>query len=217
MIRLFLPLAGLPLAATLLAGPVSAQSPGSEDHGRRLDFDGPYVGISIGLHNMIGGALVNGVDYLAQDSRPAIVLFGGWRTEFNNGLVLGLEGGFGFEDGDLHLNDFASGLSVDYRNNFQVRYGGQIGWRTSDSSLVFAYLSETKRDFDVSGSGPGGSFSQHDGQGLLRYGVGVDFDIGGPINLRTTIGSSRADFGDRPLNYKPDTPIDFELSVFSHL
>jgi hypothetical protein len=142
------------------------------------------------------------------------MLFAGWRTEFDNGFVLGLEGGIGFEDGDLRLDD-PSGLSIDYRNNFQLRYGGQVGWRTSDRSLVFAYLSETKRDFDVSGSGPGGSFTQTDGQGLLRYGLGVDYDLGGPFDLRATIGSSRADFGDRPLNRKPDKPIDFEVGLVS--
>jgi hypothetical protein len=200
--------------AAMLAGTATAQSPGADDRGRRLAFDGPYVGISIGLHNIIGGALVGGVDFLAQDSRPAIMLFAGWRTEFDNGFVLGLEGGIGFEDGDLRLDD-PSGLSIDYRNNFQLRYGGQVGWRTSDRSLVFAYLSETKRDFDVSGSGPGGSFTQTDGQGLLRYGLGVDYDLRGPFDLRATIGSSRADFGYRPLNRKPDKPIDFEVGLVS--
>lgn len=205
-------IATLALAA---AGTAAAQPTAPDNATSGLSFDGPYVGVSIGLHNVIGGSLVNGTDYLAQESRPAIVFFGGWRTEFDNGLVLGLEGGFGFEDGDLHLDDAASGLSIDYSNNFQIRYGGQIGWRLNDDSLVFAYLSETKRDFEVSGSGPGGSFTQSDGQGLLRYGLGMDIDVGGPFLLRGTIGSSRADFGDRPLNMKPDNPIDLELSALS--
>jgi opacity protein-like surface antigen len=205
-------LAALALAAT---GTAAAQPTAPENSTNGLSFDGPYIGISIGLHNVIGGSLVNGIDYLAQDSRPAVVLFGGWRTEFDNGLVLGLEGGFGFENGDLRLDDTASGLAIDYSNNFQFRYGGQIGWRLNDDSLVFAYVSETKRDFDVSGSGPGGSFTQSDEQGLLRYGLGLDVDLGGPFLLRGTIGSSRADFGDRQLNRQPDHPIDVELSALS--
>lgn len=196
------------------AGTATAQPTAPENSPRGLAFDGPYIGISIGLHNVIGGSLVGGVDYLAQDTRPAIMFFGGWRKEFDNGFVLGLEGGFGFEDGDLHLDD-PSGLAIDYSNNFQFRYGGQIGWRLNDDSLVFAYLSETKRDFDVAGTGPGGAFTQTDKQGLLRYGLGVDVDLGGPFLLRGTVGSSRADFGDRPLNRKPDNPIDVELSALS--
>lgn len=205
----------LAAATMMLAGTAAAQPISPDNSTRGLSFDGPYIGISIGLHNVIGGSLVNGTDYLAQDSRPAIVFFGGWRTEFDNGLVLGLEGGFGFEDGDLHLDDAASGLAIDYSNNFQFRYGGQIGWRLNDDSLIFAYLSETKRDFDVSGAGPGGSFTQTDKQGLLRYGLGVDIDVGGPFLLRGTVGSSRADFGERLLNTKPDNPIDLELSALS--
>jgi hypothetical protein len=205
------------VAATtlMLAGTAAAQTTSHDNSTRGLAFDGPYIGVSIGLHNVIGGSLVGGVDYLAQDTRPAVVLFGGWRTEFGSGLVLGLEGGFGFEDGDLRLEDSASGLAIDYSNNFQFRYGGQIGWRIDDRNLVFAYLSETKRDFDVAGSGPGGSFAQKDSQGLLRYGLGIDMDLGGPALLRGTVGSSRADFGDRQLNREPDSPIDVELSALS--
>jgi hypothetical protein len=183
--------------------------------GRGASFDGPYVGVSIGLNNIIGGALVNGVDYLAQDSRPTVVLFAGWRRSLDNGLVLGVEGGVGFEDGNLSLIDPARSLAIDYRNHMQWRYGGMLGWRTSDRSMLFGYLSETKRDFDVHGRDAMGTFTQKDGQGLLRYGVGAEFDLDGPFDLRATIGSSRGDFGDRQLNRKPQRPIDFELGALS--
>lgn len=205
----------LAMAALALAGTAAAQSSLSDETQGRLAFDGPYLGISIGLHTIIGGALVNGVDYLAQDSRPAVVIFGGWRKEFDNGFVLGLEGGLGFEDGDLRLEDPSAGLAIDYRNNFQFRYGGHVGWRLDDDKLLFAYLSETKRDFDVAIASPSGAAQQRDGQGLLRYGLGLELDLDGPFALRGLIGSSRADFGDRPLNREPDRPLEFELGTLT--
>ncbi len=198
-------LAGLAAWSMLAAAPAGAQDRGPV-------FDGVYVGVSIGFTNIIGGALVNGKDYLAQESRPTVQLFGGWRKEFDNGLVLGVEGGFGWEDGDLSLDDPAQSLHIDYSNNLSWRYGGLVGWRTTDRSMVFGYLSETKRDFDVSGRDAFGTFQQSDGQGLLRYGVGAELDLNGPFDLRATMGSSRAKF-DKPLNRDPDHPIDFEVAA----
>lgn len=209
--------ASLITAAAISCGAAgaAAQAPGDGPEGRGLAFDGFYVGVSIGLTNVIGGALVNGVDVLAQASRPAVTIFGGYRREFDSGLVLGLEGGVGFEDGDLSLTDPSRSLAIDYRNALNWRYGGLVGWRTSDRSMVFGYVSELKREFDVEGRDAMGAFGQKDEQGLLRYGVGAEFNLGGPFDLRASIGSSRADFGDRPLNRTPDKPIDFEVAAVS--
>jgi hypothetical protein len=50
-------------------------------------------------------------------------------------------------------------------------------------------------------------------------GVGLENVIGGALGdwgLRASIGSSRADFGDRPTNASPDNPIEANLGVVRH-
>jgi hypothetical protein len=48
---------------------------------------------------------------------------------------------------------------------------------------------------------------------LLGYGVGAEFHLGDDLNVRATVGSSRADFGDRPVSRQPDDPIELELGA----
>ncbi len=189
-----------------LAGTAHAQEGPRDDA-----FDGVYVGISISLQNVIAGALVNGVDVLAQDARPAVDFFVGWRKTFDNGFVLGLETGVGFEDGNMSLSD-ATGR-IDWSNNVHWRYGGMAGYRFEDGPLVFAYLNETKRDFDVRLQNASGVGSQKDGQGLLRFGLGAEMAVADGVNLRAMIGSSRADFGDLPLSREPGYPIEVEAGA----
>jgi len=182
--------AAVALAPGVLAAEAEAQA-----------FDGLYVGVSVSLHNVIGGALVSGVDVLVQETRPAVTFFGGYRKEF------------GFEDGDLEFREPTNSLAIDYANNTHWRYGGYIGFKASEETMLFAYLNETKRDFEVSGRGILGNFTQNDGQGLLGYGVGVEYGGLGAVNLRGTIGSSRADFGGRRTNIEPDKPIEVSLGA----
>lgn len=96
------------------------------------------------------------------------------------------------------------------------RYGLTLGVATGDNrdTLVYAYLSETKRDFDVSIRYGDQQFGQHDGQGLLRFGIGVEhaFDDGGA--LRASLGSSRAIFGG-PTNITPQRPLDVALGFIA--
>jgi len=94
--------------------------------------------------NVIAGALVDGVDTLAQDTRGAVAFVIGGRYQFASRLVLGVEFGAAREDGDLDLDDPLSGARVGYRNGSHTRIGGTAGvvFGSRRFTHVFAYPSE---------------------------------------------------------------------------
>ena len=162
-------------------------------------FRGPYGGIEFGRQQVIGGSLVDGVDTLHQDSRWVTSLFGGARAQAG-WFVIGGELGMGFLDGTLALTDDARALAIDYRTNRQWHWSAHAGVSAGESSVIFGYVSEVTRTFDVTISQAGQLFSQQDEQGLLRFGAGIEFRLRKGLHLRMTGGTSRADFGDRPTN-----------------
>lgn len=205
MLRLFcLPLA---LAAACLVPAAASAAPPAD-----TAFDGPYIGLELGRQNTIAGALVGGVDTLKQSVRSVAALNAGYRLRLTNGLVAGLEVGYGLTDGDLSQQDPVNGLSIDYRNSTQIGYGGTFGYAWGET-LLFAYLSEVKRSFDVTIHGPLGVGRQTDKQGLLRYGLGIERRLTDIVSVRATTGRSRADFGGRRTNIDPKHKIDVGLGV----
>ena len=194
------------LAATAL--PAAAAGPGRT-------FDGPYLGLDVSRQNTIAGALVAGVDTLAQSTRNVAGLSAGYRHQFAGGLVIGLEGSFGITDGDLRHVDPVNAVTIDYENSTQHAFGGiaDFALGAARETLIFAYVSETKRSFGVTIRGPLGVGSQEDKQGLLRYGLGLERLISELLSLRTSLGSSRANFGDRRTNINPKTRIDLSLGA----
>lgn len=195
-------------AHALTAGVASAQP-------AEKSFSGVYAGAEAGVLNVIGGSLVNGVDTLAQETRGAMTIVVGGRYQFANRLVLGVEFGAGWEDGDLSLDDSASGARVEYANDTHTRIGGTVGvvLGARRRTLVFGYLNELSRSFDVTITQATGITTQQDEQGLLRYGGGVEQRIAPRLTLRATVGSSRADFGGRPTNITPDKPLEAAVGV----
>lgn len=178
-------------------------------------FTGIYAGAEAGALNVIGGALVDGVDTLAQDTRAALTAVIGGRYQFANRLVLGVEFGAGWEDGDLATDVPATGASVTYTNSMHTRIGGTAGvvLGRSRRTHVFAYVSELSRGFDVIIDQGGTQTSQQDDQGLLRYGGGLEQRIAPRLTLRGTLGSSRADFGDRTTNITPTRPLEAAVGL----
>ncbi len=178
-------------------------------------FTGLYAGAEAGALNVIGGSLVNGVDTLAQDTRGALTAVVGGRYQFANRLVLGVEFGAGWEDGDLSLADGATGAQVEYANDTHTRIGGTVGvvLGASRRTHVFGYLNELSRSFDVTITQAGVVTTQQDDQGLLRYGGGVEQRIARRLTLRGTVGSSRADFGDRTTNLPPTRPLEAAVGL----
>jgi len=176
-------------------------------------FSGLYAGVEVGRQNLIGGSLVDNVDFLTQDTRRVIALQGGVRYQFDVGFVIGVEGSVGFMDGKLSLADPANQLDITYDNDQQTTFGLMSGFALGPRKrwLLFAYLSEATRKFDVTVNRAGTTFQQSDEQGFLRYGIGVEKQLFGHLNLRATAGSGRADFADRQTNI--DVKREFEFSV----
>ena len=191
--------------------PSSAQGPRSHT--------GLYVALDVGRQQYIGGSLVSGVDLLQQATKPVGSVTLGARFERGFGTVVGLDIGFGFADGDLRMVDQAAALTVDYANDGQRQLGLTLGqaFGGAHRALVFVYLGEVTRQFNVTIQEGGVRYTQRDKQGLLRYGVGFQLDLVGPFSLRSTVGSSRADFGGRPTNITPGRtpgrPVEFSLGV----
>lgn len=178
-------------------------------------FSGVYAGAEAGMLNVIGGSLVSGVDTLQQDTRGGFTVVVGGRYQFANRLVLGVEFGAGWEDGDLVLDDEVSGAHVEYANDTHRRIGGTVGLvlGARRRTHVFGYLNELSRSFDVAITQAGAVTTQQDEQGLLRYGGGVEQQIARRLTLRATAGSSRADFGNRPTNLTPTRPLEAAVAL----
>lgn len=79
--------------------------------------------------------------------------------------------------------------------------------------LVFGYLAEVTRNFDVTIRQARRTFAQNDEQGILRFGAGVDFNMKAPLLLRATLGSARADFGDRKTNLAVGRKLEASFGV----
>lgn len=177
-------------------------------------FTGLYFGVEAGAQNVIAGAQVSEVDTLAQDTRAAVTFVAGGRYEFWR-VVVGLEVGAGWEDGNLALDDPAAALHIDYGNHRHTRLGGTIGVTVGGRrrTQLFAYLSELSRSFDVTVTQAGVVTAQQDEQGLLRYGGGLEQVVASRVSIRGTLGSSRADFGGRPTNMQPTRPLEAALAL----
>ena len=178
-------------------------------------FHGPYLGAEISRQQVIAGSFVSGTDFLAEDGRFVGEIVGGLRGQLPFGLVVGGELSYGVFDGDLSFDDPANSLAINYHGGGQFTYGGSIGWAVGRERdlLVYAYVKETKRSFDVSVSTATGDFTQEDKQGILRYGAGVEKRIAGPLQIRASIGSGRADFGDQTTNIDPKSTIEAALGI----
>lgn len=178
-------------------------------------FHGPYLGAEISRQQVIAGSFVNGIDFLAEDSRIAGDIVGGLRGQLPFGLVVGAELAYGVFNGDLAFDDPANSLAINYDGGGQFTYGGAVGWAVGRERdlLVFAYLKETKRSFDVAVSTAAGDFTQQDKQGILRFGAGIEKRIAGVAHVRASIGTGRADFGDQRTNIDPKSKIEAAIGV----
>lgn len=136
---------------------------------------------------------------------------------FRSGPVIGAELGIGRLNGTLQHRDSTASLTINYDTKSQRHWGLLAGYGLGRdrSSMIFGYVSEVSRDFDVSIVDNGQHYRQGDGQGLLRFGVGVEQRAGRMGAIRASLGTSRADFGDRRTNMVPRRPL--ELLIGSSL
>jgi hypothetical protein len=134
-----------------LLGLFTVTPTGAEEGAVPKRFDGLFVGIDLGRHNVIAGSQVDGVDVLQQDVRSAVTFSGGFRKQLGGGLVIGAEAGYGLVDGDLQLSDPGRDVVIDYAGDSQTHFGLTLGHTVGHSRrvLLFAYLNELSRSFDV--------------------------------------------------------------------
>ena len=194
--------------ATIFTTPAAA--PAQEEA-----FIGFYGGVEAGRQNIVGGSLVDGVDVLTQDTRTVLGVHGGWRYQFGFGLVIGAEASLGRTDGDLQLSDSANELVINYQNSAQNTLGllGGFTLGAKKSWLLFGYIGEATRKFEVSIERRGRKFQQQDEQGMLRYGAGVEKRLIRYLHLRASAGTGRADFGDRQTNIEVEKKLEIAIGA----
>lgn len=174
-------------------------------------FKGFYSGALAGSQNIFGGSYVEGRDVLAQKSGFVIEFPIGFRLQaLKQSMVLGLEFSLGFTDGDLLHTDDPKPLTIKYSNSFQRGFGGMAGWvpGRKKNLLVFAYLNETKRKFEVEIRDRHGVYKQKDKQGMLKYGLGMEWPITKFLHIRGSAGLMRVDFGERITNINVEDKAD---------
>lgn len=207
--------------AVFIVGAVSVTGTFAQENETRPDkvFNGGYAGLETARQSFIGGSLVNNIDFLKQNRRLALNALGGYRHQFGPGMMVGVEGSYGITDGDLNLVDDVNQLNITYKNNTQYTYGLMAGLVVGSrkSLMVFGYISEVTRKFDVTIRQQAITFTQRDEQGMLRYGVGIERRLIKRLLLRTSLGSGRADFGDRTTNIKVRKELEAALGLIIQL
>ena len=179
-------------------------------------FDGIYVGLNIGSQNVFGGSFVNNMDILAQENKFVSELAAGYRKQFiSNRLVAGLEASFGLLNGNLEHYDPNEPLRINYKTSSQYSYGLQAGVVLGPARrfLLFGYLNETKRKFEVTINQPPYLYNQQDKQGMLKYGIGLEFQVAKRFHLEATFGGLSVDFGELETNIDVEDQYDTTLGL----
>lgn len=194
-----------------------AQTPGTDASKTEKYFDGFHLGISMGVQNIFGGAFIDNLDVLGQKSGFVTEFSTGYRKQFvNDRLVIGAELQFGITEGNLEQIDTRNQMEIDYKNNSQFGYGVNIGVALGRKKkiLLYTYGTVTKRNFDITITETNGTnFTQEDGQGFNRYGLGLEIPVLGNFNVKAIVGRVNVDFGDLETNIDVDDKTDFSLGV----
>ena len=130
-------------------------------------------------------------------------------------MVTGLEYSVGFLNGNLEHNSPSESLFIKYENSFQSSIGINIGVALGEQRryMLFGYLNETKRKFDVDINQYHYHYTQRDKQGMLKYGIGLELSVIKRINLKVTFGGLRVDFGELETNIDVDDKYDFTFGI----
>ena len=201
-------------ALAILTADVAGQTPV-----RPKGLSGVYLAVDAGWQNIIGGALVSGIDVLRQDRRRVATVSVGGRFQTSFGTLFGAELGLGFADGNLEHVDPSGPLTVRYRNRRQSDWYLTAG-QTLDGArrnLVYFYLSEVSRTFEVTVVEPTRTSAQRDEQGLLRFGGGFERAVTNHFSVRLTAGTSRGGFANDATNLIPRRLLDLTAGALIRL
>jgi hypothetical protein len=180
-------------------------------------FDGLYLGMTLGVQNIFGGAFIDDLDVLGQKSGFVAEFSPGYRKQFlKDRLMLGVALQFGITDGNLEQVDTRNQMKINYKNNSQFGYGINLGTALGKKKrfLLYVFGNVTKRNFDITVTQTTGSnFTQEDGQKFGRYGLGFETPIFGNFNILATVGRVSVDYGDLETNIDIDDKTDFNIGV----
>lgn len=177
-------------------------------------FNGFYLGLDIGFQNIFGGAFIDDVDVLAQESKAVLGFSIGYRKRlFNSPILLGLQINYGFTDGNLTHSEPANQLKINYENNSQLGWGFDTGYAFGDNLFLFGYLQEARREFEITIVSPLGTFQQMDTQNFIKYGIGIEKNLNNAINLRIAIGQVYVDYEDLVTNIDVDDKMDVTIGI----
>ena len=180
-------------------------------------FDGIYVGSSVGLQNIFGGAFIDDLDVLAQKSGFVLELSTGYRKQFcKKRIMAGAEFSYGFTDGNMEEVDPRYHFMIFYENNNQLGVGLQAGavLGKMHNILLYVFYNETKRKFDISFETPDGfTHTQEDTQYFARFGIGAELPLYKRFHIRANVAKSYTDYGDLETSTNVNDKIDVNLGV----
>jgi outer membrane immunogenic protein len=153
------------------------------------DFDGPYVGGEIGYatgeadlewQNM-GATNSDELDYDGWD----IGLNAGWRRQFPNNFVLGVELGGNYSDVDGSTsNIFNQGLDASLEKDWEVFLSGKMGAIVQPNTLVYVIGGAQTADFDAQVTDGTDTWNSSDWEWGLHLGVGAEYLINTNLSVR---------------------------------
>lgn len=174
---------------------MTGYSQGKEpDSGNPRNFEGLYIGVNTGMQSVFSEALINEQSVPQQDSRWTAEVLIAHRWQFlNDRIVFGLEVQVGLTDGDL-ARSFTGlrQLDISFTNNSQASLGYTMGYVSGVERklLLYTYLYQIRRSFDVTLTEDGNVIEwQRDSQTAVRYGLGLEYNLGGQFSTRLGVGS----------------------------
>ncbi len=180
-------------------------------------FDGMYVGLAGGQQHLFGGALLDGIDVLAERSSWVWEGALAYRKQLlSNRVVVGVELVFGLTNGQLRQIDSRSQVEVDYKNETQTAIGVSLGWVPDlpRKTLVFVFAQRLRRQFDISfNSLDGMHHTQLDTQNFDNFGLGAEYSLRKRWNLRASLSKSVVDFGDLETSLELNNPLNYSLGI----
>lgn len=175
-------------------------------------FDGLYMSASYGKQNLFSGAFLDNIDVLQRKHSSVYELSLGWRLLVNGDLFISINGRYGFTDGDLLRTD--NMLTIDYDNSNQIALGAQFGRVFGQQQwLAYMYSYVTRREFDIHVEVPDFSFTQHDEQTLIRYGLGLEKRLATQWGAYVEVGKTHTDFGGKITNMGITNGTDLNIGL----
>ncbi|MCE7996229.1 MAG: hypothetical protein HEP71_29885 [Roseivirga sp.] len=178
-------------------------------------FEGLYIGINSGTQSIFSTATINELSVPGQSSRWTAEFLIAHRWQFlNNRIVFGLEVQVGLTDGNLDrtFNGLRQ-LEIHFSNNSQTGLGYTLGYVAGEKQnlLLYTYLYQTRRNFDISLKDDGRVIQwQRDIQTVLRFGLGLEYNLGKRFSTRLTVGSQSPDLNnDIDIEEVPELTLGF--------